>query len=60
MTRRRQDRKRRDRKRRDRKRRKETQLEIYDVVSLKSDITMTLTLPGDWLTKGRVEADDVK
>jgi hypothetical protein len=25
---------------------------MYDVVSLKSDITMTPILPGDWLTKG--------
>ena len=35
---------------RDGKRRKETMLEMYDVVSLKSDITMMLTLPGNWLT----------
>ena len=27
---------------------------MYDVVSLKSDITMTLILPGDWLEVGEV------
>ena len=45
--RRRRDRKRRDRRRRDRKRRKKTQLEMYDVVSLKSNITIMPILPSD-------------
>ena len=30
------------------------QLAMYDVVSLKSDITITLILPGDWLEVGEV------
>ena len=29
-------------------------LEMYNVVSLKSNITMTLILPGDWLEVGEV------
>ena len=48
------DGKRRDGRRRDGKRRKETQLEMHDVVSLKSDITMMPILPGDRCTEGGV------